>query len=167
MNNYWDEYSWLHEVDSGEDSAKYGCIGAMIYIVAFILLLLLCVLFGSCKSVKYVSVPEVRTDTLIITKTQRDSIWLHDSIHVTQKQKGDTIFIMHDRWRTKYKEVLSHDTLYLATHDTINVISLPEPQKSRELTKWQRLRIRLGEIFMGIMAVMGIIVIIRLKSKFI
>jgi hypothetical protein len=57
------------------------------------------------------------TDTVYQSKLQRDSIWLHDSIHVSEK--GDTIRI--ERWRTKYIEREVHDTLYRAKTDSIPV----------------------------------------------
>jgi hypothetical protein len=71
----------------------------------------------SCTTTKVVTVEKVRTDTTYITKQQRDSIWLHDSIHVTER--GDTIRI--ERWHTKYIEREVHDTLYRAKVDSIPV----------------------------------------------
>ena len=69
----------------------------------------------SCTKTEYITVEKVRTDTTYITKHQRDSVWLHDSISV--KEKGDTVRI--EKWHTKYKEKQVHDTTYMATHDTI------------------------------------------------
>ena len=71
----------------------------------------------SCTTTKVVTVEKVRTDTTYITKQQRDSIWLHDSIHVTER--GDTIRI--ERWHTKYIEREVHDTVYRAKVDSIPV----------------------------------------------
>ena len=45
------------------------------------------VAFCSCKT-KIVTVEKVRIDTTYITKLQRDSIHVHDSIFVNQWQKG-------------------------------------------------------------------------------
>ena len=45
----------------------------------------------SCKHTEYITVEKVRTDTTYISKLQRDSVWLHDSIHVAEK--GDTVKI--------------------------------------------------------------------------
>ena len=80
-----------------------------------VVLFFLFVLLAGCKQTEYVTVEKVRTDTTYVTKWQRDSVWLHDSIRVTEK--GDTVRI--DRWHTKYVEKVTHDTLYQATHDTI------------------------------------------------
>lgn len=71
----------------------------------------------SCTTTKVVTVEKVKTDTTYITKHQRDSIWLHDSIHVTER--GDTIRI--EKWHTKYIEREVHDTVYRAKVDSIPV----------------------------------------------
>ena len=73
--------------------------------------------FTSCKQIEYVTVPEVHTDTLIINKVQRDSVYLHDSISV--KEKGDTVLI--EKWHTKIKNVECHDTLYVSRTDSVPV----------------------------------------------
>jgi hypothetical protein len=89
-----------------------------------------------------VEVEKVRTDTTYITKWQRDSVWLHDSIHVTER--GDTVRI--ERWHTKWRDRLRVDTIYRATHDTIPqpyevVKEVPAP-----LSWWQRVRLWLGNV---------------------
>lgn len=75
---------------------------------------------SSCKTRTVVmTVPKVRIDTVMITKWQRDSIWLHDSVHVSEKTEGDTVWIEVKKWHTKYVEKVVRDTTYIATHDTI------------------------------------------------
>ena len=82
-----------------------------------IALLMLLIFLSSCTTTKIVTVEKVKTDTTYITQHQRDSIWLHDSIHVSEK--GDTIRI--ERWHTKYIEREVHDTLYQSKRDSIPV----------------------------------------------
>ena len=110
-------------------------------------------LLASCRQIEYVTVEKVRTDTTYITKWQKDSVWLHDSIHV--KEKGDTVLV--EKWHTKYVEKQVHDTTYVATHDTI-----PDPfpvetikEVPAELSWWQRLRLWIGNI--GLLAILGVI----------
>jgi hypothetical protein len=123
------------------------------WLVVWMVVLFVLALLSSCKQVEYVTVEKVRTDTTYITKWQRDSIWLHDSIHV--KEKGDTVLV--EKWHTKYVESIKHDTTYIATHDTI-----PDPfpvetirEVPAELSWWQRLRIWIGNI--GLLAILGVI----------
>ena len=118
------------------------------------LVILVAVLMAGCKTKeKVVTVEKVRNDTTYITKHQRDSVWLHDSIHVTEK--GDTIRI--ERWHTKYVEKATHDTLYQATHDTIPQPYPVEKLVERELSWWQQTRMHLGE---ALLALAGIAVVV-------
>ena len=120
----------------------------------FCLVILVAVLMAGCKTKeRVVTVEKVRTDTTYITKHRRDSVWLHDSIHVTEK--GDTIRI--ERWHTKYIEKATHDTLYQATHDTIPQPYPVEKLVERKLTWWQQTRIHLGE---ALLAIAGIAVVV-------
>lgn len=125
---------------SDEDRVKAGCFQGVFFVMAFLIGLIICALLSSCSTTKVVEVEKVRTDTTYITKWQRDSVWLHDSIMVTEK--GDTVRI--ERWHTKYIEKQVHDTTYVATHDTI-----PQPYEvvkevPAELSWWQRVRLWLG-----------------------
>ena len=122
-------------------------------LIVWMVILFVLALLASCKQVEYVTVEKVLTDTTYITKWQRDSIWLHDSIHV--KEKGDTVLV--EKWHTKYVESIKHDTTYVATHDTI-----PDPfpvetirEVPAELSWWQRLRLWIGNI--GLLGILGVI----------
>lgn len=124
------------------------------------LVILVALLLVGCKTKeKVVTVEKVRTDTTYITKHQRDSVWLHDSIHVTEK--GDTIRI--ERWHTKYVEKATHDTLYQATHDTIPQPYPVEKLVERELSWWQQTRMHLGEALLALAGIAVVVFVIRRK----
>ena len=123
------------------------------WLVVWMVILFVLALLASCRQVEYVTVEKVLTDTTYITKWQRDSIWLHDSIHV--KENGDTVMI--ERWHTQCRDRLRVDTIYQATHDTI-----PQPYPietikmvEKELSWWQMLRIWIGNI--GLLGILGVI----------
>ena len=124
----------------------------MKYLIIWLVFLMLLAWLTSCTATKYVEVEKVRTDTTYITKWQRDSVWLHDSIQVTEK--GDTVRI--ERWHTKYVEKQVHDTTYVATHDTI-----PQPYEvvkevPAELSWWQRVRLWMGNaVLLALLGVVG------------
>ena len=102
-----------------------------------------------CKSVETVVVKEHHTDTLKITKHQRDSVWLHDSIRVTEK--GDTVRI--EKWHTKYIEKAVHDTTYIAKMDSVPV---PYPVKEyieKPLKGWQKTL-----MFLGVLSILMILI---------
>lgn len=114
-----------------------------VYLSALALVTALMVLCSSCKSSATAVVERVRTDTLLITKHQRDSIYLHDSISVVEKQKGDTVFLQLERWHTKYIERIAHDTLYQSKTDSIPV-PYPVVQEVNHLYGWQKSLIWVG-----------------------
>ena len=122
-------------------------IGMMIAVLA---------MMSSCTTTKYVPVIEHKTDTLIKTQHQRDSIWLHDSIHVSEK--GDTIKI--ERWHTKYVEKEVHDTTYVSKTD-----SIPQPYPVTEYVERPRSTLEKVLLCVGILAVMALIVFAVFKLK--
>ena len=113
-------------------------------------------LFGSCTTTKVVTVEKVKTDTTYITKHQRDSVWLHDSIQVTEK--GDTVRI--EKWHTKYIEREVHDTLYRAKTD-----SIPVPYPVEKLVEKPRSTIEKGLLMVGILSIMAFLVFAAFKLK--
>ena len=124
------------------------------------IVILVAVLLVGCKAKeRVVTVEKVRTDTTYITKHQRDSVWLHDSIHVTEK--GDTIRI--ERWHTKYIEKATHDTLYQHKTDSVPVPYPVEKLVERELTWWQQTRMHLGEALLAIAGIAVVVFVIKRK----
>lgn len=101
-----------------------------------ILLLLLLLSSTGCRSIRYVPVETVKYDSIYITKHQKDSVYVHDSIY--QKEKGDTLII--EKWHTKYIEKQVHDTTYVERIDSIQV---PYPVE-KQLTKWQKVKMNAG-----------------------
>ena len=117
---------------------------------------------AGCKTKeRVVTVEKVRTDTTYITKHQRDSVWLHDSIHVTEK--GDTIRI--ERWHTKYIEKATHDTLYQHKTDSVPVPYPVEKLVERELSWWQQTRMHLGEALLALAGIAVVLFVVRRKLK--
>ena len=154
------DYDIPPRYESNIDEVMTGCLSMVGVIVAAIVGLLLCALLGSCTTTEYVTVEKVRTDTVVQTKVQRDSVIMKDSIHVTER--GETIQI--DRWHTRYLVKERFDTLYRATHDTI-----PQPypvikEVPAELTWWQQTRLHLANILLWAAVIMTVLWIIRKKG---
>ena len=104
------------------DSALEGCAAGIMKMLAITILLtsIICLL-GGCKHIEYVTVPEVHTDTLYISKTQHDSIYVKDSIYVHEWTKGDTVYVEQLRWQTKWRERLRTDTVRELRVDSVAV----------------------------------------------
>jgi len=129
------------------------------YLVAYATILVW--LLTGCTTTKYVTVPEYHTDTLIQTKLQKDSVWLHDSTYI--HDNGDTVLV--EKWHTKYKEKLVHDTTYISKTDTIPK-PYPVPEYiDKPLTWWQKLRLNLGNIMMAILGIAAIYGAMKLYVK--
>lgn len=129
-----------------------GCATVVVFVITFIALFFL----TGCTTTKVVTVPEVHTDTTYITKHQRDSVWLHDSIHVSEK--GDTIRI--ERWHTKYISKEVHDTLYRAKTD-----SIPVPYEVVKEVPRPRSKLELVVFCAGLISIMALIFFFALKVK--
>ena len=137
-----------------DDSDRQRALKRVIkYLIIWLAVLMLLAWLTSCTTTKYVEVEKVRIDTTYITKWQKDSVWLHDSIHI--KERGDTVMI--ERWHTQWRDRLRVDTIYQATHDTI-----PQPYPietikmvEKELSWWQKLRLWIGNI--GLVVILGFV----------
>jgi len=150
-HNGYDPYKGM----SDEERMKAGCFQLVGIVCGIIVALLICALFGSCTTTKYVPVPEYHTDTVRITKHTRDSIYLSDSIYVNDFVRDDTVYKTIERWRTKYIERTTHDTLYQSKVDSIPYPVIKEvPAK---LTWWQQTRLHLANILLYLLLIVGII----------
>ena len=141
----------MKKLDSLE--ASYRCCAWALWIC---ILLMIALWLTSCTTTKVVTVEKVKTDTTYITKQQRDSIWLHDSIHVTER--GDTIRI--ERWHTKYIEREVHDTLYRAKTDSIPVPYEVIKEVPRKSTWFERIM-----FCTGIIAILCLILFVAKKLE--
>ena len=144
---------WRARIRGLGPNDQLGCLHGILFLLMAAALLVLAAMFAGCTTTQYVPVPEYHTDTTYITKQQRDSIWLHDSIHVTER--GDTISI--ERWHTKYIEREVHDTLYRAKNDSVPVPYEVIKEVPAELSWWQTARIHLANILLYAILIFGII----------
>ena len=150
------------ETDNRDNFWHDSLIGCFSYIIGILAGLLMAVLLAGCTTTKYVPVPEVHHDTVRITQQQRDSIYLHDSIYVQTLTRGDTVYLTTDRWHTLYRDRWSHDTIYQSRTDSIPKPYPVEVKVPAELTWWQRLRIDIADIVLGLLAIAGIVWGVRL-----
>ena len=125
-------------------------------VLLVILVVLICLLFASCTKTEYITVEKVRNDTVWQNHTKHDSIWVRDSIHVTDK--GDTVRI--EKWHTKYVESIRHDTVYKARTDSVPV-PYPVTKYVEKNLSWMQKTL----ISVGILSIMALIVFIAFKLK--
>ena len=133
-------------------------------LLGFILGLIACLLItmcSSCTTTKYVTVPEYHTDTVMVNKVQKDSVFLHDSTYVYEK--GDTLYM--ERWHTKYVLKELHDTTYISKRDTIPAPYPVEKEVPAELTWWQQTRLHIANILLYLLAICSVIWIVKTYIK--
>lgn len=90
-------------------------------------MIVLTLLLAGCRT-KYVAVPEYRYRDSVQVRHERDSVFLHDSVYVSEMVTGDTVYLTRYRERTLYRDRLHTDTLRTARTDSICV---PYPVERR------------------------------------
>lgn len=116
-------------------------------------------LLTACSSTKVVTVERVRTDTVKTVRNVRDSIYVHDSIRITEK--GDTVTI--ERWHTRYQDRLLLDTIYESRTDSVPVPYPVEKLVERQLSWWQRTQMYAGDVLLLLLLGGAVYGVLRLK----
>jgi hypothetical protein len=85
-------------------------------VIAMMVCLFIALLCAGC-SPRVVETVVVRTDTLIQTKVEKDSVVHRDSVYVHEWQKGDTVYMEKVKWMERWRDRLLTDTLYISRTD--------------------------------------------------
>lgn len=123
----------------------------------FLLCIIACILISllaGCKSVQYVPVETVRTDSIYVDRYQRDSIYQRDSVFVNRWIAGDTVYQDKVVWKYVYRDKVKYDTVAILRSDTINV---PYPVECK-LSKWEQLKLNVGGWAISIIIIIVLIV---------
>lgn len=142
------------------ETKRNGCVGVLLWMLIILLAGFVLIGLGACRSVRYIPVESVLHDSVVTILHHRDSIYQHDSVYI--KEKADTLLI--ERWHTRWRDRVSHDTLYMSKVDTIRI---PVPVE-RKLTKAERTYITIGKWSVGVVAglVLSAICFIFFRRKF-
>ena len=134
-----------------------GIVAALYTALAAIITLLIALFFGSCRSVRIVEKEVIKTDTVLTTKIQIDSIYVNDSIYIRELIQGDTVKITTDRWHTRWRDRILYDSIYIAQRDTVRVTDIKEVP--RKLSGWQWFQIWAGRLaLIAIILTAGVII---------
>lgn len=107
---------------------------------------------------QYIPVESVRYDSIFLSKMQKDSIFVHDSLFI--KEKGDTVFV--DKYKYVYKTIIKTDTMTIERVDSIRV---PFPVE-KKLSRWQQVKMDFGGYLMeGVIVYLALSVIPWLARK--
>ena len=134
---------------------------AAVYSLVGMVVLLLLAMLTSCKTTRYVSVPEYhkeyinRTDTFL----RSDTLFRLDSVVI--RQQGDTTVIEKIRWQNRFVNVYKVKTDTIIKTDSIRV---PYPVE-KKLSKWQQLRLDFGGWAMGLIVIVIFFVVVWLVRR--
>lgn len=116
--------------------------------------ILISILTG-CKSVQFVPVETVKTDSVYIDRFQRDSIYQRDSVFVNRWTAGDTVYQDKVVWKYVYRDKVKYDTVSVLRSDTVRV---PYPVE-RRLTKWEQVRLNVGGWVVALVVITILVVV--------
>lgn len=156
-NDFW-RHHWEPRKDDMNDDERIavGILQGVTFFIILMATLLLCALFGSCTTERVVTVEKVRTDTVWQNHTARDSIFVHDSVHV--KEKSDTVWI--EKWKTVWQNHTAHDSIYIHKTDSVPVPYPVVKEVEKPLTATQK-----GLMGVGLLAVMVGVVWVAWRLK--
>lgn len=134
-----------------DEKLKDELTGALWGLAVLIVISLLC----GCKTVKYVPVETVRTDSVYVDRFQRDSIYQRDSVFVNRWTAGDTVYQDKVVWKYVYRDKVKYDTVSVLRSDSVRV---PYPVE-RRLTKWEQVRLNIGGWVIALVVITILVVV--------
>ena len=140
-----------------DEKLKDELTGALWGLAVLIVISLLC----GCKTVRYVPVETVRTDSVYVDRWQRDSVYVMDSVWVNRRTVGDTVYQDKVVYKWRYRDRRLRDTLRILRYDTVET---PVPVE-RELGWLERARLKMFWPLVVVVVVLVIAVWWHVKRK--
>lgn len=123
------------------------------------IILLLLIFISGCRSIQYVPVETVRIEYR--DRLKIDSIIKYDSVYFDRYMKGDTAFIIKEKYKYLDKIKIVHDSVFKT--DSIPVTVIVEKQ----LSKWEKVKMDTGGWAIGVASCLLIILAIYIIRRFI
>ena len=130
--------------------------------VAIILIIALCGVLCSCRSVRYVEVPRVSRDTLRVVQveTLRDSV--RDSIFLREFVRGDTVYMVKYIERLRWRDRWRVDTVQAVRVDSVGV---PYPVE-RKISRWDKVRYMWHGAAVGLVLAVVAVAVVWLRRRY-
>lgn len=122
---------------------------ALLFFLYFAMAMVACFTLTGCYAVRYVPVESVLHDSIYISRVERDSIHVHDSIYMEVLSKADTVYQTKYVQKVVYRDALRTDTMIMERVDTIR---LPYPVE-RQLSKWEKIKLDFGGMSLGVIGI--------------
>ena len=141
-------------------------------IYVFIILLMSAIWFSSCRSIRHIPVETkiqlkdsvITRDSVVIKEqtVRKDSVVIKDSTVIVVDESGNVIRTELYRYRDWYKELSRDYSVLQAKYDSLfsekqKEVQIPYPVE-RELSWWQSVKLQVGEIAIGV--IIGLIIIV-------
>ena len=111
-----------------------------------LILCMMCLFFLSCRSVS--SVQEVRRSEVQKFRSV-DTIVMHDSVFISERQKGDTVYLTRTEWRDRWRTRIERDTVVDVRVEK-EVVQLPPQRYVPKFYKWCTIALwAIGLLVMG------------------
>ena len=120
------EQGWRKGIIGANKTKKTG-IKSIFLMKKLTFLLLLALFASSCRTVKTITVHDVRDSIVYKTITDSFTLLQHDSVFI--RQKGDTVF--YSKFKTIYKDHIKSDTL------RVDVVKIKEVPVNVETIKYK------------------------------
>ena len=90
----------------------------------------------SCKSTKLMPVVQSNDTTSFIQRSARvDTIYLHDSVFVSERMRGDTVYLTRVEWRDRWRTRVERDTV-MDVRVEKEVVQLPPERYVPKFYRW-------------------------------
>ena len=125
----------------------------------YIIIFLLFMFISGCRSIQYVPVETVRIEYR--DRLKIDSIIKYDSVYFDRYMKGDTTFIIKEKYKYLDKIKIVHDSVF-----ETDSIPVPYPIE-KQLSKWEKVKMDIGGWAIGVASGLLIILVIYIIRRFI
>ena len=123
-----------------------------------IILCMMCLFFLSCRSLDP-SLYTIHCDSVAYTIHQSvDTIVVRDSVFISERQRGDTIYLTRTEWRDRWRTRIERDTVVDVRVEK-EIIELPPQRYVPKFYKTSTI------LFYLSLLVMAVIIFIKLKLK--
>ena len=91
---------------------------------------------ASCSSTKSMPVVQSNDTTSFIQRSARvDTVYLRDSVFVSEKMRGDTVYLTRVEWRDRWRTRVERDTV-MDVRVEKEVVQLPPERYVPKFYKW-------------------------------
>ena len=111
---------------------------------------MMCFVLPSCRSVSSVESLKSNVESQEVQKFRSvDTIVMHDSVFISERQRGDTVYLTRTEWRDRWRTRIERDTVVDVRVEK-EVVQLPPQRYVPKFYKWCTIALwAIGLLVMG------------------